>query len=127
MTTTIARLRYHGAVWLSVGNCTGWERSATKMTVTTIGMDAVIRPTRRYCTTATTRSSPPSSRAMATRPEAPPATRARAPVSGVTSRCRPSSMPASRLITSVASTTPTTIGQCDPSAATESEATMVPM
>ena len=51
-----------------------------------MGIDAVISATRRYCTTATTRSSPPSSRAMATRPDAPPATNASEPVSGLMSR-----------------------------------------
>ena len=60
------------------------------ISVTTTGMDAVTSATRRYCTTATTRSSPPSPRAIATNPDAPPATSASDPVSAVMSRWMPS-------------------------------------
>src|SRR6478609_2744097 len=65
------------------------------------GMVAVTIPTRRYWTTATTRSSPPRSRLTATRPDAPPAVSASIPVSGVTPGCRPSSRPAPMLTASV--------------------------
>jgi hypothetical protein len=90
-------------------------------------MDAVTSATRRYCTTETTRSSPPRSRAMATRPEAPPAVNASDPVSGVTSWCSPSSAPATTLRSRVATAMPTTNGQSDPSAANASCCTIVPM
>ena len=75
----MAMLRYQGAETFSVASTVGWVRSGRKIRVTTIGIVAVTSPTRRYCTTATTRSSPPSSRAMATRPEAPPATKRQRP------------------------------------------------
>ena len=64
-------------------------------------MVAVTIPTRRYWTTATTRSSPPRSRLTATSPDAPPAVSASIPVSGVTPGCRPRSRPAAMLTASV--------------------------
>ena len=90
-------------------------------------MEAVTNATRRYCTTDTTRSSPPSSRAIATNPDAPPATSASDPVNGVTSRCIDSSAPHTTLSSRVATATATTIGQCGPSAPTASWWTIVPM
>ena len=65
------------------------RRVAPNASAATSGMVAVTRPTRRYCTTATTRSSPPRSRLTATSPDAPPAVSASMPVSGVTPGCRP--------------------------------------
>src|SRR3954447_5437117 len=92
-----------------------------------MGIDAVINATLRYCTTATTRSSPPNSRAMATRPDAPPATSASAPVSGDTSRCSPNSAPATMLNTRVATATASTMGQSEPRDVNASRWTIVPM
>ena len=82
----------------------------------TTGMVAITTPTRRYCTTATTRSSPPSSRVIAVSPDAPPAVRASIPVSGETSRRRPISNPADMLTTNVATPTSNT-GTVSPASA----------
>ena len=74
---------------------------APKPSAAMSGMVAVTIPTRRYWTTATTRSSPPRSRLTATSPDAPPAVSASIPVSGVTPGCRPRSRPAAMLTASV--------------------------
>ena len=74
---------------------------APNTSAATIGIDAVTSPTLRYCTTATTRSSPPRSRLIATSPDAPPAVSASIPVSGVTPGRNPRSRPAPMLMASV--------------------------
>ena len=91
-------LRYQGAVSVSGrskrrATCRR-DRSGSRPRAST---RSPVRPAGTARRT-TTRSSPPSSRAMATSPDAPPATNASDPVSGVTSRCRPSSAPATTLM-----------------------------
>ena len=71
-------------------------------------MASTISSTRRYCRTATIRSSAPRSRAIAVMPVAPPAIMAKAPVTGVIPRRSAMSCPAARLSTSVVAVTRTT-------------------
>ena len=77
-----------------------------RLTIT--GVSTTITSTRRYCMKATSRSSPPSSRAIATMPEAPPATIPSDAVAGSTPVTRASSSPAAIVSASVATLTSST-------------------
>src|SRR3954467_2860597 len=90
-------------------------------------MRTTIRSTRRYCRTATMRSSAPSSRAMTMIPEAPPAIIEKAPVTGVIPRCSRSSRPAARLRARVVSVTSRTGSQVVATVRRVSRSTRAPM
>src|SRR3954471_6085712 len=90
-------------------------------------MRTTIRSTRRYCRTATMRSSAPSSRAMTMIPEAPPAIIEKAPVTGVIPRCSRSSRPAARLRARVVRVTSRTGSQFVATVRRVSRSTRAPM